>query len=770
MRRVGVLLVVCVAVLALGAGVAGAVVYSNGCSSLGWPVFCSAGEFSEPLGVAVDNSAGGSNGDVFVVVYTPTPEVLQFNASGERTGLAPVRGPSGRELQLPLFDAVDSSTGDFYVDDYLGGVVDKFKPDGELEEGFATNGQITGLATPTGVVVQQSTGDVFVVLRGSEEVAEYTSAGVLLGSFKVLPDPLDSVAVDAAGDVYVDQEGGAVEEYPAGKRTEPVTIVGGGADAVAVDQSTGRVFVSQNGGQEIGEYEPGGTLVEAFAAGELGGQGSFGVGVNETTHAVYASDRSDGLGGIYTLGPPRLSLTVSKTGTGSGEVTSTPVGVACGAHCQAGFQENVKVTLKATAAGGSLFARWEGCEAEPGGECEVAMSAAKTVTAVFNEVPSAPRVEGENATAVAQSTVTLTGSLNPRNETPTACAFHYALNESLLASSPSVAECEPSFAQLGSGNTGEPVSASLQGLAANTVYVYRLTASNNVGLAEGPIEEFLTLPDPPTVQTLEASALTPYTAVLNATVNPGASGHAAQDDTTYQFQYSTNETFSNQTQVADAGEGTSPIAAHAQLEGLAPGTIYHYRILATNNNNQTPQTTTGQPRTFTTIPTPPILTNLSTGQITQSSALITATVQTQGLPTRWELQLSTNPAILQYQAAGNTTSPESEDLTVALENLQPGTTYYYKLTATNPNGTTETTEAAFTTLPGAPPTPIVTSPTSGFPILGIPPNIFPTEAKVTSTTIPKKIAKCPRGRKRDKGGRCVRVKRKGGGRAKKGKR
>jgi hypothetical protein len=764
-----VVVVVSVGVLVGGVSVAfGAPVYSNGCSSLGWPALCTSGEFVEPLGVAVDNSAGASNGDVYVVVYTPTPEVLEFNANGERTGLAPVRGPGGRELQLPLFDAVDSSTGDFYVDDYLGGVVDKFKPDGELEEGFGTSGQVTGLATPTGVAVQQSTGHVFVALRGSEEVAEYTSAGAFLGSFKTALNPLDSVAVDSAGDVYVDQEGGAVEEYPAGKRTEPVTVVGGGADAVAVDESTGRVFVSQGGGQQIGEYEPGGTLVEVFAAGELGGQGSFGVGVNEATHAVYVSDRSDGLGGIYTLGPPRLTLTVAKPGTGSGEVVSTPVGVACGPHCQAGFQENATVTLKATAAAGSVFARWGGCEAEPGGECEVTMSAAKTVTAVFNEVPSAPRIEGESATSIAASTATLTGSLNPRNETPTACAFHYALEVPLLASSPSVAECEPPFAQLGSGNTGEPVSAKLEGLQANTVYFYRLTAANNVGPAEGPIEEFLTLPNPPTVQTLEASALTPYTAVINATVNPGASGHAAQDDTTYQFQYSTDETFSSQTPIADAHEGTTPLEVHAQLEGLAPGTIYHYRILATNNNTGTPQTTTGEPHTFTTIPTPPILTGAGATQVSSSSALITATLQTQGLPTRWELQLATNPAALQYNAAGNTSSPEAEPVGVQLENLQPNTTYYYKLTAENPDGNTETTEAAFTTLPGASPTPIVTSPTSAFPILGVPPNIFPTETKITSTTPKKTTKKCPKGSKRTKQGRCVKIKRKGK-RAKKGR-
>jgi hypothetical protein len=667
-----------------------------------------------------------------------------------------------------LFVAVDNATGDFYVDDFLGGVVDKFKSDGSLEESFGTEGQVGGFAEPTGVAVQQSTGDLFVAERGGDEVKEYSSSGALLGSFPVLPDPLDSVAVDGAGDVFVDQEGGPVVEYPAGKRSEPVTIVVGGANAVAVDQSTSRVFVAENGGQEVAEFEPGGTLIEAFGAGELGGQGSFGVGVNETTHAVYASNRSEGLGGIYTLGLPRFALTVEKTGTGTGEVASTPVGVACGAHCVGKFEEGQTVVLKATPGAGSLFARWEGCEAEPGGECEVTMGTAKTVTAVFNEVPSAPLIEGEGVTGLAQTTATLAGTVNPKNETPTVCAFHYALEESLLAGSPSSEECVPHAGELGNGNAGVGVGATLEGLLANTTYYYQLVATNPTGTNEGAIQQLLTLPNPPTAETGAATQVQPYSATLNASVNPGATGHPEQDDTTYLFQYSTDESFSNHTVTADAGEGTGPVPVQAQLENLEPGTTYHYRVVVSNNNNTTPQQVIGEPQAFTTVPTPPVLSGVSAGQVTQTSAVIAATLQAQGLPTRWELQLATNPAALQYQAAGNGSSPEGEQVGAQLENLQPGTTYYYKLTAENPDGQTETTEASFTTLPGAPPAQIVTSSTSGFPILGVPPNIFPTEARVTSIT-PKKTTKCPKGHKRNNRGRCVKIKRRSGGHAKKGK-
>jgi phosphodiesterase/alkaline phosphatase D-like protein len=202
---------------------------------------------------------------------------------------------------------------------------------------------------------------------------------------------------------------------------------------------------------------------------------------------------------------------------------------------------------------------------------------------------------------------------------------------------------------------------------------------------------------------------------------------------------------------------------HADLENLEPARTYHYRIIASNNNDKTPQQVIGEPHAFTTIAVPPILTGAEAGQITQSTAVITATLQAQGLPTRWELQLATNPGALEYKAAGNSTSPEAETIGAQLENLQPNTTYYYKLTAENPDGATETSILSFTTTTNPAPQ---TAQAPSFPILGVPPNVFPAEAKVTSTT-PKKTAKCPKGHKRNKG-RCVRIKRRGK-RAKRGR-
>jgi hypothetical protein len=81
---------------------------------------------------------------------------------------------------------------------------------------------------------------------------------------------------------------------------------------------------------------------------------------------------------------PRFALGVTKEGEGLGSVTSAPAGIDCGSSCSATFGEGETVTLTATPSGGSTFAGWKGCATEPtAAECQVAMSAARNVTAKF---------------------------------------------------------------------------------------------------------------------------------------------------------------------------------------------------------------------------------------------------------------------------------------------------------------------------------------------------------------------------------------------------
>lgn len=100
----------------------------------------------------------------------------------------------------------------------------------------------------------------------------------------------------------------------------------------------------------------------------------------------------------------------------------------------------------------------------------------------------------------------------------------------------------------------------------------------------------------PTATTGPATGVTQTTATLNGTVNPNGS------TTNYQFQYGTTTSYGRTSSTASAGGGTAPVAAARNVSALAPGTLYHYRILATNAQNKQ---ALGQDMTFTTQAVPP---------------------------------------------------------------------------------------------------------------------------------------------------------------------
>ena len=86
-----------------------------------------------------------------------------------------------------------------------------------------------------------------------------------------------------------------------------------------------------------------------------------------------------------TFNKLRYTLTVTKAGTGSGTVTSTPTGITCGADCAEPYNSGTVVTLSAAPAAGSTFTGWSGsCSGT--GSCSVSMTAAKSVTATFTKL------------------------------------------------------------------------------------------------------------------------------------------------------------------------------------------------------------------------------------------------------------------------------------------------------------------------------------------------------------------------------------------------
>ncbi len=76
------------------------------------------------------------------------------------------------------------------------------------------------------------------------------------------------------------------------------------------------------------------------------------------------------------------SLSVGRSGTGSGTVSSSPAGINCGSTCSATFNSGTSVTLTATATSGT-FTGWSGDCYGSSPTCTLSMNANKSSTAIF---------------------------------------------------------------------------------------------------------------------------------------------------------------------------------------------------------------------------------------------------------------------------------------------------------------------------------------------------------------------------------------------------
>lgn len=80
------------------------------------------------------------------------------------------------------------------------------------------------------------------------------------------------------------------------------------------------------------------------------------------------------------------SLSVTRSGTGIGSVSSAPSGILCGNDCSQPYADGTTVTLTPTTAAGSTFAGWGGaCTGT--GPCTLTMTQARSVTATFTAIP-----------------------------------------------------------------------------------------------------------------------------------------------------------------------------------------------------------------------------------------------------------------------------------------------------------------------------------------------------------------------------------------------
>ncbi|HKB41608.1 MAG TPA: hypothetical protein VKD72_34610 [Gemmataceae bacterium] len=136
---------------------------------------------------------------------------------------------------------------------------------------------------------------------------------------------------------------------------------------------------------------------------------------------------------------------------------------------------------------------------------------------------------------------------------------------------------------------------------------------------------------------------------------------------------------------------------NTDIEGLKPGTTYHYRLVAVNEAG----TRRGEDRTFTLPATKkPMVETGKASRISGVSATVDGRVNPLGEATQFFVEYGPDQMYGSKTALGSAGQQTAPRLVFTeLKGLKPGTTYHYRLGAVNASGTSHGADATFRTAP-----------------------------------------------------------------------
>lgn len=594
-----------------------------------------------PAGVAVNDATG----NVYVAEIGRNG-VGEFDAAHNAVGSLDTSGVTG-SFEGPLGVAVDNSC--FLLHESGGACVDP-------SNGFV---YVSGF----GVVAESGAlaVDVFNAAGGFERQIAGTPT---LSFARVM-----SLTVDAQGDLWV---GAEVEE---------------GASSIVAEFSDTGAFIGQFTPNEffnsgVGVDAAGNVFwltgggVEKYVGGfPAGYAGALFVGVSPSPSAL-AVDSSSGGGDLFVddrnvikVYDPAGALVPGEEalGSGPGEIPSGT------------FSRGIAVD----SATGTIYVSLES-------------------SVGFFEVFNGPLVGVEPVSGVqeAGARATLRGTVDPRGSSVVECVFEYGIG--------GFSQSVPCAQQAGSGSAPVAVSASVEGLAANAVYEYRLRARSEAGAGRtktpGETQAFRSAPALPVAGSVFASGVSPFSATLNGSIDP------RNAPVGYHFVYV--EAAGYQPEASDPYQAGALVplpdlytpakeqpdtVVPQTLSGLRPGTVYHFALLASGPGGvlRTPDQTFETPG----IPLPAVSTGLP-GGVSESAATLTGSIDPHGWETTYTFEYGASPGYGQDWPTVQIPLGSMEGgqgVSVYVERLQPGTTYHYRLTASNATGIAYGPDETFTT-------------------------------------------------------------------------
>jgi hypothetical protein len=559
-------------------------------NTLGGEAFATAGGlFSEPKGVAVNESgAGGVAAGTFYVVDAQNKRIQQFSPTG-----AFVRtwgwGVRNGEEEFEVCSVAD-----------------------KCRNGLNGNGA-GQLNTPQGIAVDQAGGTVYVSDQAQHRVDVYSASGAFEGAFGWSVD----ASAPAAALQFCTTAGGC----QAGSTGAKSGQFGAQLGYLTVDPTSGDVVVAGKTNRRIDVFQPsfaGGVVtavsyLRGFGWGVATGAAAFQVCTTNCRTPAAAGAQA---GNFATNSPTDVAVdsegdyfTLDAGNKRVQEFDSTPAPLATsfgGAALTAAFGTGPRLHLSidpsvapndllvsgADSANGERVAvveldhagnalQTDGSDlttTESGGlaVAESALGGNVYLTGngggtssllVLNEPPTIDPV-----TVFTASTATFSGSV-VSNGFDVGYQFEYSLDGRSWTKVPA-AEVD---AGIEAGTIA--VQGEATGLTGSQLYRVRLAQNRALGGGRAVSTEttFTTSPAAPGIAGLAAGHLTDTTATLSAQLNP------QNEATTYHFEYGTGDcALLPCTALPDLQAGGGPLPVAQNVTGLAPDTVYHFRLVAAN--------------------------------------------------------------------------------------------------------------------------------------------------------------------------------------------
>ncbi|MGA8745188.1 MAG: hypothetical protein WB507_04925 [Solirubrobacterales bacterium] len=456
--------------------------------------------------------------------------------------------------------------------------------------------------------------------------------------------------------------------------------------------ASGNIYVS-NGGV-VYEFEPSGTFVRRFTG--VGAPGGFACGYSCSGPSWLAVDPTNGnlLTGVdVEEGGSHL---VIDEFTPSGEYVpgSQIQGLPIGPHGEeVPFQGFRDLAINSE---GYLYVSQEGAYPEHYGEEHL-----NAGVYIFGPAPQrGPKVTNQAVSELGQTSGTLNARIEPKSgEVITSCQFAYSATSKFqtFPCSPNPAEDPP--ASYFNGPNAVSVSTHISGLSPELPYHYHIVLTNSEGKTfEGPRGTY-TPHFVVGIETKDATGITDATATLHAAFTGNG------ESTTYYFEYGPGPSYGNKTSPITIAP-TGPTEVQAEISGLGPVTVYDFRLVAKNSG-----LSHANNLSFKTLPLPPVISGEVSTAVHSDSAVLHVLVNPGGGHTSYRFEYGTTPCSSEPDTC--TSLLESEigtgfanlSASTPLSHLERGTTYYWRVVATNassPSGGTPGAEQTFNTFPYLP--------------------------------------------------------------------